>query len=322
MRRRLESRLENGSLRLSPRNSYVLGSFVPLVSDLDLTILLRGPIGDDTSQKIQSDLDDLTRIFPFIGESNVYFEQALDFLLDFMNPFELERDPELKSLAFKGPERLDLKTLAAVFLFRMLDADLLSLTARPRYRVKKWLSHSGMVTRVLGKRYERDFLSSDPNVSILTELVLELLELKDPLRSEVAEQIARSFELKLAGKPAWHFDYPPLMWILTPHVLVYSREPQAIPAAPPELARFFIGQIEWEIWGIGTQYLLTKRKPAFFDHLLRLEKLLPVILPDTRYAADRERLRMGLDRVIAWMEPQLEMPAAERRSDEAALSAP
>jgi hypothetical protein len=43
-------------------------------------------------------------------------------------------------------------------------------------------------------------------------------------------------------------------------------------------ASFFVAQIELEIWGIGSQYLLCEPQDQFLEHLGKLKKLIDEVL--------------------------------------------
>jgi hypothetical protein len=118
------------------RNSFHLGTAVPGISDLDITVNFYNAPSFHEVQSIRKKYAFLKLLFPFMGEMNILVESELKFALPFFNKYEAARDPHLNQY-----EYIDTDEMKAAFLLRMYEADLKNLSSIPKLREKKWKSH-------------------------------------------------------------------------------------------------------------------------------------------------------------------------------------
>jgi hypothetical protein len=306
---RVRRHFRSSKIEIWPRHSFVLGTFVPFVSDLDLTIFTPSDVSPVETQKIRDEIESISKIFPAFGEVNLYLEADQWLSADFMHRLELSRDPRFSKKITLDDSSRNRKISSAIFLFRMLDSDWRNLKIRPQVRVKKWRAHLASIANDYGRDIGTVSKAAPPDLATLSSLLFEILDLDAETRLDCENHLRQYFQLKEAGKTAWEVQYPQRMWALAPHVMIYGYDqPSELSGT---LAEFFIGQLNWEIWGLGTQYILTERKTAFLDHLAKLKALLHQSLMAPEFAAEVLRLDSGIDRLTGRINSVL----AECRND-------
>lgn len=120
------------------RNSYYLKTLVVGISDLDISVQF--PVNPTVRQvsRIKKYHRNLKKIFPFLGEMNIYIKSDEN-LIQAFNTLELNRDPYLKNVHSRNNSGTHYERIT--FILRMFESDRVNLSICPKYRQKKWLSH-------------------------------------------------------------------------------------------------------------------------------------------------------------------------------------
>ncbi|MFP5490941.1 MAG: hypothetical protein ACLGG0_05535 [Bacteriovoracia bacterium] len=129
------------------RNSYHHKRIVPGISDLDFTVLHTNALGLSQLNLFLSFYHFAKKIIPILGEINIYRHEMIDLTAKWLNPFELRRDPKLKSHLVANPEDAFNRF---TYLLRMLESDAKNLKLRASSRQKKWnfhLSEAGLASQ-------------------------------------------------------------------------------------------------------------------------------------------------------------------------------
>jgi hypothetical protein len=124
------------------RNSYHLNYLTPGISDIDFTILVPIGISREKTKTFLKYYYAIKKIAPIVGEVNIYHETDFSLIKQWLNKYEIQRDPLLASrfsLNSSGPaDKL-------VYLLRMLESDRKNLKKSPFNRERKWNFHLGQV---------------------------------------------------------------------------------------------------------------------------------------------------------------------------------
>lgn len=126
-----------------PRHSYVNGTFVPVKSDLDISIFIRNA---EQGEKFNRLYVSFKFVFPFLGEVNAYTPEIFEFLKKYpLNIYELQRDPILikKLNLFNHPEE-HVNEKVLVYLHRVFMSDYEHLRSK-KSRAGKWAYHFATV---------------------------------------------------------------------------------------------------------------------------------------------------------------------------------
>lgn len=251
-----------------PRNSYLTSAFQPFKSDLDLTIWMKNPPSRQEQIQMRRVLRRAKKLFPFLGECNVYVEAFARRYVRWWNFFEGQRDPYSGSLlsAFERSEVISLPAQRSAFLLRMLDADKRNLKHFPRRRARKWRLH----LQALNDSHldEALFDSSRPFDSLLAASLYWLFDQNDPAHIYRAVREAKAFLER--GHHSDEGPVPPIWAALFPHHFSSYQPP-----GPAELEVFMEvtkAQLAWELWGMQSQFLLRSNFPEVLGHLERLSR--------------------------------------------------
>lgn len=270
------------------RNSYNSGNFVFGLSDLDITIYFsRTKLERSEVRRLKSLLETKKRIFPFLGEANIYLESIAEEFSSSFNYFERQRDPFLNSIltpADSTTRHLD----KIVFLLRMLHSDRVKLRVAPQLRVKKWNKHFSDIFDIREGERIIDFdevvqkiMSLLPGDGTSFPFVLDALNLlKDPGYDDVKIYHRHTPEF-------WKFLFPNrYLWFEREDA--YNGFDAFISSG---LAPITLRQIDWEVWGLMSQYpLLPEYHGCFSVHLERLKRLALILEPAGNVGARIEKL--------------------------------
>lgn len=275
------------------RNSFKQGNYVFGVSDLDVTFYLNQKVFTSRDfWMIQNILTRTKRLYPFLGEVNLYLADLAQEFSSSINYHERLRDPVLNILL----PPIDPKNKLAddvTFLLRMLHSDRHKLLHYPHLRRKKWSMH---LTSVLEKEIPDDsVINFDYVVEAILCHVTNDDQLKDKLRGPLLmfkNPLYNDDEIYFWGMPAfWKFLYPN-------RYLWFERDDQKEGWQDFLDAGLFpitLRQIEWELWGLMSQYpFLSDHKWMFEVHFQRLIKLARTIDPATNLPAKLEHFMDSL----------------------------
>jgi hypothetical protein len=175
------------------------------------------------------------------------------------------------------------------------NVSLLNLSSKSSHRNKKWRHHLNSIAHLLGREidFRSIFAENIVQPDSVQELIVELAGFVGEKRTEVLADLNSVYRNKTQGIEIWQLADVPHAWTFFPHKAVYGLQPRI--ALSGVEASFFVAQIEWEIWGIGTQYILTERKVAFLDHLGKLKALVNQSLSTSEFSSEISRLNTGID---------------------------
>ncbi len=274
--------------QLWTRNSYRHGNFVFGLSDLDLTLYIqRDHITKGEYRVIQAVLHHAKKMFPYLGETNLYLAPLAEQFSSSLNLHERQRDPQLDALL---PPSSSENRYAddIVFLIRMLHSDRLKLIHQPHLRQKKWRSHLWLT---LGWKMENELI----DFNMVVEAILQRLDrptkekelvrgalymLKNPLFDEVA---------------IYHWNMTPFWKFIFPHRYLWFERNDLEEGwdnfLAADLLQITMRQIDWEIWGLMSQYpFLPHHELMLRRHLLRLGKAANALDPRSDYPDKIEKL--------------------------------
>lgn len=243
------------------RNSFRRGNYTFGLSDLDLTIFIKNGPDKNQVEEIKSILKEQKKIYPFLGETNFYWEKYADKFSSSFNMFERQRDPLLDSRL--SPRVYDTDIEKCVFLFRMLFSDYEKLNRFPYLRQKKWKQHF----IDLGLQPQREIhVNHIENALQQTLENFSLVPVFDFLKkSDLSDQSVFFDE-----KPVeWKYIYP------HKHLWFTDENDRDLDLSGLEKVRqICLRQISWEVWGIMSQMpSLFHHKDGIKLHMGRLEKV-------------------------------------------------
>ncbi len=244
------------------RNSTRCGSFIFGVSDLDLTLVHDGNCSPDFIRHI---LSISKKIFPFLGETNIFERHHLKYILSKMNSFELMRDPELyqhfsEQKMFSSAEKF-------VFIVRMLFSDADSLRNDPKLRQRKWLAHFKLIgLEIKGQSIDFEFV-----IKTLKELSFQSARIEESLEKWSQLRLENGFDI-------YHAHLGEGFGIMAPHCKLWfhkEEDTSYLKNLPPLEKEILLAQIDWEICGIYAQkmYLPKKQNKEHLGRLLRVRNI-------------------------------------------------
>ena len=254
--------LKKNSLNIWHRNSYYFHAHHPLASDIDVTY-----VGNITeAQKLFHKMKK-NKLF---GELNFYPNEILEDLIILINPFELARDPLLEK---KFPEKKKTPIQKQVFLARHIIGDAFWLIANPKIRTKKW----NYILEIINEKI--------PSLSL------------DNLLALTSNPEAISFYLQNADQNLFEvFKNSPYRSIFPQKHIWEEKDLTLLKELSVEAREFFLEQVKWEFWGIGTQlhWIDLKISYEFLERLRRMATLLEI---------DAEEAQ-AMDNVLSFMGQQ------------------
>ncbi len=249
------------------RNSYKQNYWKFLLSDIDITIYAHKKISNKQLRTLANRYFIIKKFIPILGELNLYSKDTLSFFWPIANPYEISRDPSLKKISpdlFKDTEH------KIVFLLRMLESDYLNLVLNFKHRKDKWQKHFQSVE-----------ISSSP--SSLNDIIKNIQSLMD---TEI--RLANFYQefglLRIKKFPFHEMDhyykntiYKKEFWLLCPQLAVglsthnnnLYQDLLWIQSLRPSFQKLILRNIQWELWGLLTQYHQTNSS----NHLLYLKNL-------------------------------------------------
>ncbi|CBW27897.1 hypothetical protein BMS_3140 [Halobacteriovorax marinus SJ] len=260
--------LKNNQVELWPRNSYVSKRIVAALSDLDLTIIVsKGGL----EEKVIRKYNHLKIIFPFLGEINMYPAKEVQDFIPIANKYELERDPRLcKDYGISKEENIYEKI---VFLCKLIESDQENLKNNPLYRKKKWEKH----LTDLGLSSEIDFESL---IQLLNSQCSEIgIDASNFLNHYYQENRTQktscdNFYRECKNIKEYILLYP-FRWIgssLTCESFFHDIE--LIKSFTKHELSLLEAQLNWEIWGLFSQYLHNLHKATLHTHLENIRQVM------------------------------------------------
>jgi len=265
--------------RVWARNSFLTDAFRPFKSDLDITIWLPSHTNDGIERELLRALRRIKRIFPALGEANVYCEEGFRRFIRFANQFELRRDPPT-CLRFQIPHLpVDIRNAqVSVYLLRMLESNLHLLRSGWDGQQVKWQYHLRQV------QFEPESVLGNPDP--IRGILNCALGCSLATNKSIIEQVYSYLHGGEASE---------IVQVLFPNRFCYLELPRAL--LEGQVRELFLAQTAWEIWGLYGQQLLYEQKMDLGPHLRRLLGWLAQI--EDERATD---LRTGLEQLVAVVE--------------------
>jgi hypothetical protein len=239
---------------------------------LDLTVLTHGSASRSVFNEV---LGISKKIFPFLGEAHFYSPEHLNWIIPYINAFELKRDPELM-YAQKDLRHEEDNVEKFVFLQRMFFSDAHTLEIQPKYRQQKWMHHF----KLLNLPAPSGLITQETVKTIMFELIDNNAELRKSFDMWLKNYQRKDFDIYRA-------DLGSAFKIIAPHkYLWFIHDPAADEKFLKDLSlahqKIIQRQIDWEIWGLYCQRHWTNEKQVI-EHLARLIKVKAVIDPTLNY---------------------------------------
>lgn len=263
------SLLSSKDIRIWVRNSYVFKNIVCALSDLDFTVVVKEV---ESADKTITNYNRLKKIFPFLGEINLYLERELVNFSPIVNSFEIRRDPKLQEyIEMKNPSNDQFEEI--VFLCKTIESDQQNLLTIPKYRVKKWSHHLDLTNN-------QSEVSLDGLISLLTEKCRVLGLDSDKFLSHFYEKNRTvkkdcdDFYRENRDKKSYILLYP-FRWIgssLTCDSFFHDIE--EIKNFSEDQLKLLEAQIKWEVWGLYSQHIHNLRQATLHTHLENIREMM------------------------------------------------
>jgi len=264
-------------IKIWPRNSYILGTLICTLSDLDLTFYATEKV------EIYSKLwrYRLLKIFmPFLGEINFYHKDKVSKFLSYANSLELGRDPSLmKCLDYRTNQDSSYEKI--VFFLKVLESDRRNLKKIPTYREKKWKLHLDKMGWEMPKEISLDELLSLLHRKLQEQNLSGKVFLKTffSLPSRKKDDLNRIYEeCSRQGLIKDYILYYPFYWIGSAFYHdSFEHDLELLKNLSEPEARLLAEQVRWELWGLFTQLEVTPDKATLLMHLENIKRLVAKI---------------------------------------------
>lgn len=277
------------------RNSYVLGSFQPGFSDLDLTCFVSDGPRRYRNQNLEESFFKIAsrfqKFWPFLGEINFYCQETAKIVIKTHNSFEIRRDPELAKRFFYG-KHSDMYE-AAVFLLRQLEKDLVNLKNQPDKRVKKWLCHFQEIDKSLPelKFGEKFTIDRESIIDSVINAIVFLSRCWNPVMyQDVRQKLLVYIELRLANIDSFKIqkitEWDP--WFFVWGAGFFSTLRLGHSRFSEDQLKFFVRQMRWELCGVLGQSFTQQQKNNSLQHLKKLYQSIQFIENVQNHAEIRE----------------------------------
>lgn len=235
--------LKDQAPEIWPRHSYLSRSFVPFVSDLDLTFWFSSKPNQRLFQNTLRIFNKTKRVFPFLGEVNFYVASEAPNLFELANLYEIRRDPYLWSRLGFDDRKPD-SNEKIVFWLRCLDSDRKGLRNIPHFRHKKWAHYAELAQ-----------IQLDPDLSFVSTLkdgINTLSQFSDSERQTMHQNLLAHFSRNPSDEEDVPTTYCRDRWTFFPHRYCLGNTP--LPILEERRVRIAYRQIAWEAWALWSQF--------------------------------------------------------------------
>ena len=239
----LRMELKQAAPEVWPRHSFVGKSFLPFVSDLDLTFWFEKKPEPSVFFRAKTIFENSKRVFPFLGEVNLYVASEAPLLFEFANLYEIRRDPILWArLGFA--DRAPAPQEQIVFWLRCLDSDRKGLLSLPQLRIRKWQNYASLAQISLPERL---------TFSSLLEAGIETLgDFSATDRKIIFQNLSAHFQRNPSDLEDIPSTYCRDRWTFFPHR--YCLGETSLPILDEKRARIAFRQMAWEVWALWSQF--------------------------------------------------------------------
>jgi hypothetical protein len=246
----VEVAVKDAHAQVWTRGTYPLGEWRPFESPVDFTIwFAREPSARDL-RSVRLNYERLKKIFPLTGSLNLYVATEVKLISGIVNPFELERDPQLKKKLEPSSE-IHERAHAATYLFRTLDQEL-DLVMEDSERLQpRWDQQLLRVGQVLEDSVFTEWQTL-PGRSLLRhtiDLAVRVLDIPKADRDGVADCLELYYQSVAHDVPIQTLrpliEREPFLWAVFPHRFCFEMvEPPKMTGILAELA---LAEVSWEL---------------------------------------------------------------------------
>ena len=255
-------------LEIWSRNGHALKTLTPGASDLDLTVFSKS-IDDKRYQDFIRLYSKLKYFLPFLGEVNWIENDEVESFKIYLNPLEAQRDPILREhLNFNRHATFEEKIC---FFLRCLASDTYGIRTDFSSRRRKWNRH----LLDLGFSEYCNKFDTPSEIFEFCEERLLVSNLPSYQKGFLGKQIQNHYQ----DINAWNRFYStapvrdflmlaPNRWLgATLHHGKMEEDLSLIQNFSLTERNLLKAQIEWEIWGLFTQYHQIKDKQGLIRHM-------------------------------------------------------
>lgn len=232
------------------RGAYPLGEWRPFESLVDFTVWFAKDPSPRDLGAVRQNFERLQKVFPLTGSLNLYVATEADLVSGVVNPFELERDPQLKK-KLQPTSEIHARAHAATFLFRTLEKDLNAVLDTPERLQPRWDQQLLQVGEVLDDSVFEEWQSL-PGGDLFRHtinLAVRLLDVPKEEQGEIADCLELYYQSVVRDVPVQTLrpliEREPYLWAVFPHRFCFKMiEPPHLTGTLAELA---LAEVSWEL---------------------------------------------------------------------------
>lgn len=254
--------LQGRGIDIWPRNSFTSGALTPPLSDLDYTIIYHEK--NISKSEVLDKVNYIKKIVPLFREANVYPQQYLKEIAQFINPYELKRDPRLKEFLSRQNlmNQTIVKSHALVFIVKAFEHDIEYLSKYPRLRIARWKNLFSLIDQKLS-----------PDHSLLENISWVICKFADmeEYQAKLIDFVQTGFDFNHSKSDIFSILFPIkyLIHRFDAHLSLELPLNRLTEYQQEILVAFF----EWEIAGLLSQAYLNKNYDQEIKHLKNLQQL-------------------------------------------------
>lgn len=286
----VQSSFQDLDIELWSRNSHALKTLNPGASDLDITVYANNSSPEIINSFFKR-FTQIKRYIPFLGEINWIDAGEIKNFVPFLNPYEADRDLELKTKFNYRTKKSQAYKIC--FFLRCLASDTYGIRTDYNSRKRKWNGH----LEDLGFSAQRDsFVTPDAIFHFLEQKLL--LENIPSYKEGFLGKLIQNYHQDINS---WNRFYSstevrdfmilaPNRWLgATLHYQNMDQDLIMINKFTSLEKELFISHLEWEIWGLFTQYHQISDKPGLQSHLENFLKVCHALdeAPHLRYGFEK-----------------------------------
>jgi len=246
----VEMALHDAHAQVWTRGSYPMGDWRPFESTVDFTIWFAKEPSTRDLRSVRRNYERLQKIFPLTGSLNLYVATETALISGIVNPFELERDPQLKKKLQPSSE-IHARAHAATYLFRTLDQELSTVLDNPERLQPRWDQHLIQVGQVLEDAVfdEWQEMAQCDLLRQTLNLAVRVLDIPTAERDEIADCLELYYQSVGRDVPVQTLrpliEREPYLWAVFPHRFCFEMiEPPKLTGILAELA---LAEVTWEL---------------------------------------------------------------------------
>jgi hypothetical protein len=233
----IEVSLRDSHAQVWTRNGYKTTGWVPFDQPVDFSVwFAREPSVRDLNS-VRDAHRRVRKVFPILGEMNLYVATDIELFSQLMNSFLLERDPHLKK-KLHPTNKLSPRAQASAYLFRILDNEVKQVLQQSDETQRRWGGYFLSVGKVFDTDGEfEDWLNLEEASFLKKVIAMAVGILGQTLDKKVRVEILECLELYYQSigrnvpgdilRPI--LQSQPSLWAVFPHSLCYeSREPSQL----------------------------------------------------------------------------------------------